>query len=127
MIKKIGEDYLYIISDWDVESIDCILDDIKFYRKNKELELNTENKVIIDALLIKGNSYNRFYEWSFDKVYESELVIEHKLNLKLVDIQKDSIFRQSTCEYYKNNPKILDDNVLVYDSAKFLIKEGYVI
>lgn len=100
-------------------SFDDPLDKLtEFVEELKEKRIS--GYIVIDMLLILGNSFNRYFEIYFDGQNFNPGT------LKIVSVKKHNNIRKMSSEYYKNNESYLNNSVLS-NTVKRLITSGYII
>lgn len=111
--------YLYVVTNYN-DSMDDVLMRLEDIFYSNESDLAEEGYIVIDALLIRGNAYNRFYELPITK---SRLDFS---SLSVVNIPEKDEIRKLSSEQYKKNISLLD-TPLLQESTKFLISQGHVV
>ncbi|MDF2503865.1 type II toxin-antitoxin system RnlB family antitoxin [Clostridium sp.] len=110
--------YDYIIFSKSIETVTDYLEHI--------IETIKEDKftLIIDNLLHNGaSSDSRYIEIKWNK---SKSINENYKNVKFAEISKNSIFRELSTEYYKNNKNLIEHSILTSIQKKMILK-GIVI
>lgn len=112
--NDVREDYNGMILCLSYESIFTYLHNIE----NESLILNTKGKLLIDQLLITGNTENRYISCLYD--YGSILISSAQY------VRPDHYYKSLSCKILKNNIDCLKNSILSNQQIEFILNDNII-